>query len=77
MYTSMTSIFGVSKLFFGQTSVVTFPYNVIDPIVYALPISLLVTAIVSLATQSSLDLKHVNTCFAFLDKRASSVKLDK
>ena len=77
MYISMTSIFGVSKLIFGQTSVVTFPYNVIDPIVYALPISLLVTAIVSLATQSSLDLKHVKTCFAFLEKRPTSVKLDK
>ena len=78
MYTSMTSIFGLSRLIFGQDSIVTFPFNYIDPIVYALPISLVVTVIVSLATQSSLDLQHVNKCFAFMDeKRPSSIKLDK
>ena len=77
-YARMTPIFGLSKLIFGQTSVVSFPYNVIDPIVYALPVSLIVTIVVSLATQSSLDSKHVRKCFAFMEeKRPSSLKLDK
>lgn len=78
MYGRMTPIFGLSKLIFGQASIVTFPFNVIDPIVYALPVSLLVTIIVSLATQSSLDLKHVNSCFAFLEEKSpSSIRLNK
>lgn len=78
MYGRMTHIFGLSQLFFGQMSVVTFPFNVIDPIVYALPVSLLVTVIVSLATQSTINQKHVDKCFGFLyETRPSSIKLDK
>lgn len=78
MYGRMTPIFGLSRLIFGQTSIVTFPFNVIDPIVYALPVSFVVTIFVSLATQASIDAKHVEKCFAFMQKRkAASLTLDK
>ncbi len=73
MYGRMTTIFGLSSLIFGQTSIVTFPYNVIDPIVYALPVSFVVTVIVSLATQSSLDTSHVEKCFAFMRKKKAAL----
>jgi solute:Na+ symporter, SSS family len=69
MYVRMTTIFKLSELIFGKTTIVNFPFNVIDPIVYALPVSLVVTVVVSLMTQSAVDSQHVNKCFAFSRKK--------
>lgn len=76
-YGRMTTIFGLSRQIFGQVTIVNFPFNVIDPLVYALPVSFVVTIVVSLATQSSIDAKHVDKCFAFMrEKRPSALKLE-
>ncbi len=68
IYTKMTTIFRLSELLFGKTSLASFPFNIIDPLVYALPVSLVVTIGISLATQSIVDKVHVERCFAFQKK---------
>lgn len=68
IYTQMTAIFRLSELIFGKTSLIGFPFNIIDPLVYALPISLVITVVASLMTGKSIDREHVQKCFSFTKK---------
>ncbi|MEW6726530.1 MAG: sodium:solute symporter family protein [Bacillota bacterium] len=45
--------FGVSQAVFGKATVMAFPWTVIDPICFSLPLSTLTLVVVSLLTQSS------------------------
>lgn len=68
VYKEMTGIFMLSEVLFGTASLVEFPFNIVDPLVYGLPVSLIVTVVVSLFTRSSLDEDHVSRCFSFQKK---------
>jgi SSS family solute:Na+ symporter len=62
MHTKEATIFKLSQLLLGKDTIVGFPWNVIDPLVIALPASLIVTVIVSLVTQP-MEQSHVDKCF--------------
>jgi SSS family solute:Na+ symporter len=54
---------GVSKLLFGKDFLIsTMPWPVVDPIVIALPISIIVMIVVSLLTKQP-EKKHLDKCF--------------
>lgn len=73
VYSRMAAIFSLSGLIFGGESLVGFPYNIIDPLTYSLPVSFIVTWLVSLCTRSSLDESHIQKCFAFQKPDVSKV----
>lgn len=50
VYGKTSAAFGVTKLIFGK-QLTSFPYNVIDPLVWALPISAIVLIVVTLCTE--------------------------
>lgn len=53
----------VAPALFGRASLVPFPWSALDPLVVALPTSLLVTVVVSLFTRP-LDAEHAERCMA-------------
>lgn len=62
IHTKEASIFKVCQIFFGKPSLATFPWDTIDPLVIALPISIVVTVIVSYLTRP-IDTEHLEKCF--------------
>jgi SSS family solute:Na+ symporter len=64
--TKMSDIFRISELLFKKNTFASFPYSIIDPLVYALPVSIAVTVIVSLVNQSAISEEHVKKCFSFM-----------
>jgi len=60
----------VATALFGRTSLVPFPWNALDPLVVALPVSLLVTFVVSFVTRP-LDPEHLDQCMAGVRRRSS------
>ncbi|MBX3729356.1 MAG: sodium:solute symporter family protein [Candidatus Sumerlaeia bacterium] len=58
----------ICKTLFDRDSLVPFPWSSIDPLVIALPISILTTVAVSLATRR-LDDGHLDRCLAGVGKR--------
>lgn len=55
-------IFGVAKALTGKPYLASFPWNIIDPLVVALPASAAALVLVSLASQS-LPREHLQACF--------------
>ena len=55
-------IFGVAKALTGKPYLAFFPWNIIDPLVVALPASAAALVLVSLASQS-LPREHLRACF--------------
>lgn len=53
----------ISSALFGRSSLVPFPWSAIDPLVVALPVSLLTTIVVSRLTKP-LDAEHIDRCMA-------------
>jgi SSS family solute:Na+ symporter len=51
----------VSSMLFGRASLVPFPWSAIDPLVVALPVSLVSTVVVSLVTRPP-DTPHLDRC---------------
>jgi SSS family solute:Na+ symporter len=62
MHAKEAKIFKISELLFGKATVAGFPWDTLDPLVLALPASIIVTIIVSLATPP-MEQSHINRCF--------------
>ncbi|UDQ98042.1 sodium:solute symporter family protein [Lentisphaerota bacterium WC36G] len=61
-------ILGICKLLFGKDVLITAqPWPVIDPIIFSLPLSILVLVIVSLLSKKPSS-EHINLCFEGIDK---------
>lgn len=57
----------LSEALFGRISLVSFPWNALDPLVVALSVSLVVTMAESLRTRPS-DPGHLDRCLAGIDR---------
>lgn len=57
-----SSVIGLSQTLFGKPALLGFPWVVVDPLFIALPVSIILTIVVSLATKP-MDLSHVDKCF--------------
>lgn len=68
MHTKEATIFKVSQLILGKDTIAGFPWNVIDPLVIALPASIIVTLVVSLVTKP-MEQSHIDKCFGFQSLR--------
>jgi SSS family solute:Na+ symporter len=63
LHKAEASAIGLSKFIFGKDVLIsTMPWPVVDPILIALPISIIVLIVVSLFTKK-LEEKHLNKCF--------------
>jgi SSS family solute:Na+ symporter len=62
IHESESKVIGIAQALFGKPALWGHPWNVVDPIIIALPISVLVTILVSLFTKKT-DESHLNHCF--------------
>ena len=62
VHESESKVIGLVMALTGKTALWDHPWNVVDPLIVALPISALVTIIVSLFTKKC-DEEHLNFCF--------------
>lgn len=57
-----SSVIGLSQAIFGKPALFGFPWNVVDPLFIGLPVSIVLTILVSLATKK-FDQNHLDKCF--------------
>ena len=62
VHESESKVIGLVAAFFGKPALWGHPWNVVDPIVIALPISAVVTILISLFTKK-IDESHHQLCF--------------
>jgi len=62
LHISESKVFGLAKLFFGKDSLLSGSAVFIDPLVFALPVSVAITILVSLLTKVE-EPEHVERCF--------------
>lgn len=67
LHAAESSAFGISKALFGVDALLPYPWTVIDPLFYSLPVSALVLVVVSLATRQ-FSTEHLDKCFRGLEK---------
>jgi SSS family solute:Na+ symporter len=62
VHESESKVIGLVNALFGKPALWGHPWNVVDPIVIALPISTVVTILVSLSTKKTEE-SHLQLCF--------------
>ena len=67
LHASESSAFGISKALFGVDALLPYPWTVIDPLLYSLPLAVVVLVLVSCFTQKIPD-THLDKCFEGLEK---------
>jgi SSS family solute:Na+ symporter len=57
-----SSVLGISQLIFGKAALLGFPWTVIDPMFIALPVSIILTIVVSMKSEP-FSQEHLDKCF--------------
>lgn len=68
LHASESTAFGISRALFGVDALLPYPWTVIDPMFYSLPVSALVLVVVSLLTKQFSG-EHLDKCFRGLEKQ--------
>lgn len=73
MHAKEAKIFKLAQILFGKDTITGFPWNVVDPLVLALPVSIIVTLVVSLLTPP-MEQSHIDKCFGLQDKHQQATQ---